>query len=88
MHGVEADDSIILAVLISAMGDPADDVVPLDPLEVARLTLSKFVGKIAASIDGISVIPLRRILWAPRMWHYRAIVDSRPGQLLSSAPES
>jgi hypothetical protein len=54
----------------------------------ARLTLSQFVDKIAASIAGISVSLSDEFLGRTRMRHHGSIADSQPGQLSSSAPES
>ena len=54
----------------------------------ARLTLSQFVDKIAASFDGISVVPCDEFFGGARMWQNSSIADSWPGQLSSSAPES
>jgi len=52
----------------------------------ARLTLSRFVDKIAALIDRFFV-PSGEFFCGSRMRHHRSIADSRPGQLSYSAPE-
>ncbi len=57
-------------------------IVPLGK-GAARLTLSQFVGNIAASID-----PCDEFFGGARMWHHSSIADSRPGQLSSGAAES
>ena len=63
----------------------ADDVAYADGALDPR---PQFVDKIAASIDGISVVPCDRFFGGARMWHHSSIADSRPGQLSSSARES
>jgi len=50
------------------------------------LTLSKFVDKIAASIDRF-LVPSDEFSGGARMRHHSSMTDSRPGQLYSSAPE-
>jgi len=55
---------------------------------LARLTLSQFVNKITASIDGISSFPATKFFGGTWMSHHSSIADSWPGQLSPSATES
>jgi hypothetical protein len=53
----------------------------------ARLTLSQFVGKIAALFDRFAVVSSDELFGGARVRHHGSIADSQPGQLSSSAPE-